>query len=1553
MQKFIPNKTGLWFTTSLVVIGALFYALSFFLLQDQVLTTQIRNNLQKTLKKTGLKIEIKNIHWSGWGSFQCSNVLLTDEREKSIPAQAEKLNISFDLLDLLKNRSRPLNALREVELINPSLRLRRFSDGTWDIQNYFPKSKQKLRLQTVFIIKNGSISLNDDRYGKHSFKRVNGKAQFYLNNTFDWDCTGISDFNNDFQWSSRGNSVTNFKIGHGEITVTNLLLSKIAPYLPEKYSMKIHKGTGKFDIKFGWHKGQFWFENGTVTLNDTRLEIPNSNEILDIMELDGSISPTELKVQKARLVYNGSLLKVSGRLDTKTTVIDGMISGDRVNLADLPKFFPELETYRIDGTTNLKLSMSGDLDQPILNGELSLFEAGLDLKNDLRIGKFSGQIKIRDNNLEIKRLDGLLGTALVSVEGKISNLFAPIFDLNISGVGLNYNEFDLPVLAGLNIGSDINFKGKIIGKLWSPKISGELQVNRLEYQDYRTENIKATIGWDIMSNSLQISKLAGDIGGGSFIAKGAFKINSKGVEWKASADITELKLGQFNYASELGINGRISTNALLKGEWKRGEPFEPGIILGTFKGECLSNPEFYLKDIQGVYSWEQGKLKIDSIQARSGEGRFYGHLAWDTQNLTANFNAEHIPIRNILPDDKKYPIDGIFDGVFEFKGPLSDIKGKIHCSLKQGAYLSKPVGEITGSLEYEDLGLNIVDLHLAADSGDYNIKGRVNWGSEPKIALTVSSFLAKLDGFGEWLPIDPSLRLGGTGSLELQFSGSMTNPSYVGLINLINPSIGTFQMEQGIVQFEGDFQEIHLKRMELRDNSSSIEISGKATRDNLDLDLACNQISLDDFNLNYKGNRLQGMFNLTGKLTGKPDNPVLSAEIRSGDVNFGPFSGNISSGNFVWKEQQIQLSRIKLDGEDFAFNIYGKINISQPLMVDLGISVDNLNLTKLVQIFDLSGIDVKGSLGGLIKLTGALFQPEIKVHGEFIDTTLSTVPIQGEFELNYFKNRLDIEQIKLRQDMGSLVASGVLEVGSALNLRIKALGFSLEMFNSFLDPGHKLAGIVDIDTDLKWSKTEISGELTANTDELFLNQIRLGDLQLRGKFTEQGFSLEESLLNTKGGYLIAQGFLPWPDQIFSRMGFPSKPSQSLDLELVLKNTPVAIINSYLPQDILINSGEMDGKINLNGLYGSPIITGEIEASNIGINTPFLPLPIENAQMITAITNNRILIKQARGRYGEGKFTLDGETILFDKEGQLHFDLNFIGSDIYYRNNYFDGFTDLDLKLTGTANNSKISGEVKVFKSKIGILKVTKIKPSNVKWNPKFDLRVKTGKNVRYRQVGLADILVRSNLQIEGDFKNPLISGEAISSKGVLTLYGQTFKINKAEATFDYSHGINPYVEVDSSVLTAKNEVFLVVKGQIGGDLSINLYSYPSLSEEELFALLNWSELRGDKPFSVQEAANTNLSMITDTMFGEVFYELRQALHLDYLYLERDYIQDEFRINIGDFVSNDLFLSYSRSVSEEPKEKWGLDYHLTSHLITGGTYSIEEGTSWRLTYRFRF
>ena len=94
-------------------------------------------------------------------------------------------------------------------------------------------------------------------------------------------------------------------------------------------------------------------------------------------------------------------------------------------------------------------------------------------------------------------------------------------------------------------------------------------------------------------------------------------------------------------------------------------------------------------------------------------------------------------------------------------------------------------------------------------------------------------------------------------------------------------------------------------------------------------------------------------------------------------------------------------------------------------------------------------------------------------------------------------------------------------------------------------------------------------------------------------------------------------------------------------------------------------------------------------------------------------------------------------------------------------------------------------------------------------------------------------------------------------------------------------------------------------------------------------------------------------MVTDTLFGDMLYGLKKSLNIDYLYFEPDIQQKDLRINVGEFITKDLFLSYSRMVINEPDESWNLDYYLTPSLIFGSNFSIKEGTAWRLMYQIQF
>jgi autotransporter translocation and assembly factor TamB len=378
---------------------------------------------------------------------------------------------------------------------------------------------------------------------------------------------------------------------------------------------------------------------------------------------------------------------------------------------------------------------------------------------------------------------------------------------------------------------------------------------------------------------------------------------------------------------------------------------------------------------------------------------------------------------------------------------------------------------------------------------------------------------------------------------------------------------------------------------------------------------------------------------------------------------------------------------------------------------------------------------------------------------------------------------------------------------------------------------------------------------------------------------------------------------------------------------------------------------MNGDLQMNGTFENPVVSGTLECANTQLNLPTVPVEAENVRLTMNINANQVEFLEATGNANKGKFLITGKARL-EKLLPADYWLTVSGSDVYYKNSFFDGYGNLKVNVTGSLMKTLFAGDISVNNCRIGI-SGGHGRARKQSWSPEFDLTIKAGKNVRYRQIGIADVNVTGEIQVKGNSAEPILSGKVTSEKGVLTLYGQNFIVQHGLAVFKPENKYLPYLEIDSIFKSPKAEVFLSLKGQVGVDLMTSLTSQPYLTQTEIFAVLNWPELNGEQP-TFDGMLGNNLSFVTDSLFGDVFNGVRNTLHLDYFYLDTNYTENEFRINMGDYVTDELFISYSRSlISGDPKESWGFDYHLTPELVIGGTYSLEDQMTWKLTYGFRF
>ncbi len=1559
MRLLTNKKTIFGLLILLAVTGVFVSTVSFNLTQDRLITGKVKSQLQKALKPLGLEVNVGNIRWLGWGGFRGTALELKDIKTGQIQLSAKEIQIYLNPFQIAGKLNHPEVAIRKVVILRPVVQVTRFADGTLSIQKYLPKRKRKTELSGLFEIRDGVVNYRDFQYGNHHLEAIRGTIDFRSEPLIKYQVSGKADALQEMRWKAKGDLRLTRNSGRLAVMVQNASVSSIKPFLPQQYRNWVKTGSSDFVLNFIIRNQKVSLLDGRLTLVDSRLDLPKIGSGLWVNRLQARINPERFQLDEAKLRFKGAPLEAKGQFNTADLAIQLAVQAKRVKFEDFNQLFSNSQV-RVRGLTDLQIKVAGTLKRPLFNGTALVRDSQVEFGQNQRIDQISGRLRIVNNHLKVDQLTGRWGEALVGVSGAIGDVFRPrlaldVFgkDINLQSPAFNFRNLQRP---DLQLGK-VDFSGTVSGVPNQLVVTGALETDRIQFQNFSAKQTSVKLRWNAGTPKLLIEELRSEPWDSVLVARGEVLLNPNSAVWEITGDVTDLDLSRVSATEKTEkyhLQGTASANLLLRGSWRSGQPFDPGVILGIFQAESLRWQGFAIDQTNGIFSWNHGAFSLDSIQGNIDNGKFYGHLIYEESQLRADFNVADVQLRKLMPDEKKYPVDGNFNGILTFNGPVANPIGLISGQFTDLSWGSKVIGEVKGDLRYANKGLETTDLQIVTDSGDYKLQGRLAWEDSPQLQLVLESDNIKLLRFWKMLPANSDLGIAGMGKARIRVAGPVSDPKFQGTIELANPSYKNFQMERGVIDFTGDLQKLELKQFVLSKGDSRVEVTGKISAAAWDLHATSNAFDLELLGLEYNGKTLKGNVKFAGNLVGDIQHPMFNGNVSGTGLNFGAFDYQNFAADIIWNLQGLEIKSAQLDNKDSALTLYGRIENTKPIQLNLGIQVISCDLQELMQLGNFTSIAAVGKLSGMVNVTGTLERPLVRMIGELPGGSVNGIPVQGNFDVSYTQNKLNIEKVELRHASGTLLASGVWERDRTLKLKTFLNNFPLQIINLFVKSDYKCDGIANSEVNLEWTGNRIAGDYQIAIPSAVVNQKLLGDLRLRGIFSDQGFEITEGRLVNQGGSLDLKGYAPWPAELSNQLKLPvatGETQKRLNIGVGLKMFPAEVIN-IAARNFTITKGTLSGELRLTGAILKPVVFGNLSGNSLGFSSPSLPVAAQGLEGVLTFKGDTAEINSLQGTYGTGRFSLAGSINIANGIFNPDLNITFNGSRIYYKSLYFDGYSTLNVGLTGSITKPVITGQINVNNCRMGILGIQGKKKSS-DWNPTLDLSIKTGKNVRYRQYGLADVAVEGEIHLKGPLKAPVINGAAKSKTGVLTVYGQTFKVNSGEASFENAEGFVPMIDVESNLKTSSVEVFLSIKGQIGGNLFFNLNSQPFLSQSELFALLNWSELNGERQFTFNGAVSGNISAVTDTLFGDVFYEIRRALKVDYFYLEQDYREKKFRINVGDYITDQLFLSYSRFVTDEPEETWGLDYNLTPNLLAGGTYSVDEGTSIRLIYRFHF
>ncbi len=1565
MRPVVNRRILVSTIAGVAIIGLILSALSFYLLRDRSLTRQLSSQFQKSLQPLGLNLHFDEIQWLGWARFTCVSPVLTDASNGEILLKAEAINISVNPLNFLMKPNHPEVLISQLELIKPYGKIARLEDGTWNFQRYLPKKKRKNFFQAKLKLTAGMIELSDPQYGDHQFTKINGAIDFGGYPNFRFNLDGTSDLNYDLRWRVSGAARMDRLTGTGTGWLWNAELQKISAFLPQRFQYPVRNGNADLRLDFSWGGRSFWIDSGEISVSKARIAFPRIGDRIEIDKLVAKVRPDQLTIDQARLRLGTGTVKAAGKVDLRSMALQLTVSGNRVLINDLSQLVGKNNhVFKARGTSDFRLIIAGTLEKPVFDGDLYISGAELMLSDYPAVRKISGRFSVRKNDLTVHNLEGRWGEAIVGLSGTVHRILTPEFDLKIYGVGINpgFTQVDLSKFTQDKLGiGKVNLDGKITGGLKTAGFSGTVDFEHIKYQKITARNIHSDLTWEIGTSGLNIHELSADLWSGKVLARGEIRINPRKTEWRLSGSVKQVNLSEIPVDPSLGLNGELGLEVVTKGEWEYGKEFNPGSVMGTFEGENCDFKEFHLEGLTGLFSWKQGEFTVESIQGRIGaanQGTIFGRLAYGQNELTGDFSLKNISLNAIASKTpyRDYPLDGRLEGELELRGSLQNPVGRFNGSLRKATWSNHLLGDFEGDLTYDDFQLEIGRLTGHTVAGELQLQGTIGLDGSLPLQLELAGTDFQLKSLGEYLPWVRTLNIEGLANIKINAGGRLSNPEFSGTVDLISPKVKNLVMERGKLIFSGVGNRLHVSELLLLDQDTQIRAVGEIGPERIALDFRTERFDLDRITLRYGGKDIHGIIDAEGKVYGKPGQPKMSVTVNGSDLGYGAIMYQSLSSEFRWEANQIEIVSAELRKDSSSVQVYGRIQTSGAANLDIGIRVSGCELQDLIGETVLP-LNVTGKVSGLIQISGPSNDPVTRVNGRIDNGTLNQIPINGEFDFVHSRRTVRIERLRLEHGTGTMIANGQWGNSQSIKLKVSAHNFPLQIFQSILKFESGFQGNLNAEIGLEGDGSGYHGDCRIDVSGLGFNGKVMGDFSLAGILSDQGLKVTQGILSRKnvssGEILKVEGYIPWPAAMLQALKLPVRTEliyRYLNLDLNVKNFPAESLNLGLGQ-IAIEKGLLFGSLHLVGDLRAPDLFGNLNCSGGKLTTSELPLPIDGIEMKSIFEGRKMVINSLSGSYGKGQFQFSGTIGLADWS-KPELDLTFSGNRLYYNNTYFDGYGDAKLKLTGAMAKLKIAGEVSVYNCKMGVLNLQSHKKART-WNPTLDLVLKAKRNARYRQYGIADMVVEGSLDIRGPIANPLINGRAHSKSGVLTLYGQSFKVNRGEAVFNDYRGFTPFIDIDSSVRTSKAEVFLGIKGRIGGNVNFNLSSQPYLSQTELFSILNWSELNGDKPFTLDGAFDGNITIVTDALFGEVFYEVRKALNVDYFYLEHDFREKRFKLNVGDNLTKDLFLSYSRWVTDEPMETWGLDYQLTPKLLGGGSYSTDQGLSARLMYRIRF
>lgn len=515
--------------------------------------------------------------------------------------------------------------------------------------------------------------------------------------------------------------------------------------------------------EFSFELGGTW-ESPAIAGDFTISQAAFNQYRLGTLEAAVSLEGTQLVIKDSSLVHPQHQAFIAGVYDLQSNQVQATLQAQGLQLEQAKQAF-NLEGLNIAGTAGIYAKMSGQVDQPFIEANVSAQSVRIDteiLDNLDVTASWDGQ-RVMITNGVIKKGSGtaeLSGSYTSS--GNIDGVIG-IKDLELSGLEiLRRSAIDLRGKAALS--------GHISGTIAQPVFRGDLVGENIVFSSVPLGAVKGEVAWE--NNRLEFNELG--------FAKGDQNIEALG--WIAPGTDTRIDLQLRSERSELAdvlklagvetnfsVRGLLTGTAHLRGSLTRME----GSMTARVDGGRVANAELDVSTDVGfvIEAGTDGVLNLSTLELRNlqmwqEKGELTADGSYDTANGTdlsiAAHNFDIFPVMTLI--DFEENLTGTGDIRVKLSGYPKNPKLSGDLLLTDGKLIGINFDHLQGNVRADAKALHFTGVRLER-SGDIVFgEGTVPLTSSIRQALMIpepatnENMLLSLDISSDsvaidWLPV--------------------------------------------------------------------------------------------------------------------------------------------------------------------------------------------------------------------------------------------------------------------------------------------------------------------------------------------------------------------------------------------------------------------------------------------------------------------------------------------------------------------------------------------------------------------------------------------------------------------------------------------------------------------------------------------------------------------------------------------------------------------------------------------------------------------------------